>query len=443
MARKRPTARRGQQRVSIADEIRLGPQAAQAKAQMTPAQWRAVVKHAHARGFTVAGAISGVPDPLKERTRKSLIEEAQRVTAAAFKPAEKELNDQEGKVRALDAKRQTDEAHFREWLANQHQAMATQALTADTALAERQQQIHVQTQAGYQQAQQTATQNAAATPGNVSNPAESTALNLAPEAQRANEQVATQRQLTAQMSNNARGYQLAGQAVSMALSQQAEARRTSETAAALSEVREARGDLSVKAAAAAAEEIRRLFGVEIEKADANRNFAVASEKLGIDMAELRQKTQDQLRDERFRRDKLKSEEARAEARIAADYARIESSAQQKEADRKLRERLAAMGASGQAITPAQRAASTKAAGKLAFVAADIKRTLTDKKNGVYVGRTKDGKRRPLRQIILTRANGAVSSVEYELALDLAVNGKLSAVNRKRAAQLGILNPADL
>lgn len=412
-------------RISLADKARLGPEVAAIKARTPHKEWAAIVKNAHARGFTVAGVLSGVPDPLKERTRSSLVAEAQQTVNTAFKPAEEELGYQERKIRALDDKRKADEAHFQEWLNNQHQNIATQAATADAEMTRRQQEIQAQTQQGNTAAQAQARQNAAAAPGTVSDPNQSTALDLSADAKRSNEMVANQRQASASMSNNAAGYALAGRGVSLALSQQASAQRASETAAALSEVHQTRRDLSAKRAAAAAEEIRRLFGVEVDKADSNRNYLAAAQQLGVRQNELGLRAQDQANDERYRNNKLKQDAAIANARNRVDIFRIESSADQKAADRALRERLAA---AGRNVSPAEVRASNKMAGRLNQIAAYL------------ASKRKAKAKTPLRALA---AQHGASSVEYELALDIATHGKLSAVNRKRAAQLGILNPEDL
>ena len=60
-------------RVTPADYIRLGPDVAKIKSQMTPARWRSVVKTAHAQGWTVASALdSSTPAALKQKTQTSL-----------------------------------------------------------------------------------------------------------------------------------------------------------------------------------------------------------------------------------------------------------------------------------------------------------------------------------------------------------------------------------
>jgi hypothetical protein len=436
--RKRPAAQRGQ-RVSIADQLRLGPDAAAVKAKTSPRDWSAIVKNAHAKGFTVAGAVSGVPDPLKERTRSSLVDEAQKTAATAFGPANVELTQQESKTRALDAKRQADEAHFQTWLAGKQQSMAAAALSADNELAQRQQAIQQQTQTGYQQAQATAQTNAAATPGNVSDPHMSTALNLAPDAQRANDLVAAQRQQSASMANSAQGYAIAGQGVSNALGQQAETTRQQETAAALSDLSLKRQDVLAKQAAAASDEIQRLFGVETNKADSNRNYLAAANKLGIDQQALQQKADQFTATQRLGAAKLKTSvsiaNARnqtqrdiADAKTKIDFKKLQASQGNAAANRALKRELARIkNTKSTSPSPGEKTASAKVYNKLNAIVSDIQRL------------QKKAPSRPIRDIVTSKG---ASKVEYELALDVAVNGKLSKLNQSRAKSLGLIVPPE-
>ncbi len=421
-------AKSKKRKVSLADQVRLGERVAALKATTDPKEWAAIVKGAHARGFTVAGATSGVPDALKERTKSSLIEEANKTVGSAFKPAEQALDHQEAKAKALSIKRAADENHFQEWLASQNDSMATRALTADAEMARRQSEIQTQTQQGYAQAQAGAQATAGATAGNVSDPGQSTALNLAPEAQRANDQVAAQRQQSASMSNNAAGYALAAKGVSIGLGQQATSKRISDENSQLAEVAKDRAGLMDKRASVAAEEISRLFGVEMQKADSNRNYLAAADKLNIASAGLQLDADKAEADISLRDRKLKQDATIADARLENDRYKITNANRQKQLDRELREKLKAANPADK-TTSAEIKQSNNMASKLSKIASDISALRAGKKT-----------KRPLRQVITGRG---ASSIEYELALDLAVNGKLSAVNRRRAAQLGILNPGDL
>jgi hypothetical protein len=423
-------------KVSYADQVRLGPDVAAAKARMSSSDWKSLVKTAHSKGFSVAGMLSGAPDALKERTRSSLVDEANKTVNSAFKPASDALNQQESGIHALDAKRQADEAHFQSWLKSQQDSMAARALSADQQLASQQQAIQDQTRQGYAEAQQNAYQNAAATPGNVSDPHSANALNLSADAQRANDNVAAQRQATASMTNNARGYLVGAQGVSAGLAQQAQVQRASDTSKALNDVGKQRSDLLAKSASAAADEIQRLFSAEADKADANRNYVAAAQKLGVSQAAVEQrataaavasadKAASRKTQVSIANAKIKSAESLANKRLSLDKYRIASTAEQKQLDRALKTQLASK---GKAVSSADLRLSSTTAARLSKIKSDIQSL-----------RTKATKR-PLRQIVTGRG---ASDLEYELALDLAVNGKLSKLNQQRAKQLGILNPEDL
>ncbi len=429
-------------RITTAELYRLGPEVANIKARTDPKQWKQIVKNAHARGFSVAGALSGQPDPLKERTRGSLVKEATGTVKTAFAPAEAEYTQQESKIRALDAKRQTDNTHFQTWLANEQSKLNAQAATADSELERRQADIQTQTQQGYQAAQAEATKRAGATAGNVSDPSQSKSLDFSAAATKANEMVANQRTQSASMMGSAQTRAQGNASVVLATGAQLEQRRQSETGAALSDLRGERKTLALKQAAAAAEEIQRLFGVEIEKADSNRNYLAAADKLGIEGAKVKLAGEKAASDDDFRRDKLSQDRRIANAKVTVDYAKIVASKGQKAADRALKRELDrakagrdaakdgkkdAKDGRGVKVTAGEKSASAKVYNRLSAFQADIERL---RKKG-FKGTLRD-------QIV---GKGA-SKAEYELALDLAYNNKLSAINRRRARSLGLIIPPE-
>src|SRR5689334_9102231 len=112
MAKKTPPTKTG----SVADQIRLGSDVAAVKANTRPNIWKQIVRQAHARGFTVAGVLSGQPDALKERTKSSLKTQAMKTVADAYAPSLEDNSRLADRVRALDAKRQSDNAFYNQWL---------------------------------------------------------------------------------------------------------------------------------------------------------------------------------------------------------------------------------------------------------------------------------------------------------------------------------------
>src|SRR4051812_44209632 len=98
------------------DVARLGQSLANLKAKTNPKDWAKFVRAAHARGVTIAGAVSGAPDPLKERLHSSLKAQAQRTVNDSYAPDLADLSRQDSRVQNLDAKRSADNAAYQQWL---------------------------------------------------------------------------------------------------------------------------------------------------------------------------------------------------------------------------------------------------------------------------------------------------------------------------------------
>lgn len=267
---------------SQAEVLRLGPETAGIKAQVKPRAWRKFVKSAHKRGFTVAGALSNAPDPLKERTRSSLVAEANKTVAAAYAPARAELSQRESRINALDGKRQADEARYREWLTTKTNDIQSKARAADATLTETQRQLAIDTKNAYDEAQKQALEAAGQTAGNVSDPSKSTSLDFSVESATAQNLVNNARQQTADLvGTGEQAMQMASQS-NIAMSAAAEAKRQSDTWSALSDVSDERTKLVLQQGADAAEQVANLLAGETNKAQSNREFGAAAEKLGLD-----------------------------------------------------------------------------------------------------------------------------------------------------------------
>lgn len=122
MASKTATKKAAQRSVSRkpsgADVIRIGLQAATAKANLPHSEWAGMVNAAHAKGITVASAIDpNIPDALKARTKTSLRAESQKTVGDLYKPQEAELDYATQQANGLQAKRLTDETAFNSWYA--------------------------------------------------------------------------------------------------------------------------------------------------------------------------------------------------------------------------------------------------------------------------------------------------------------------------------------
>jgi hypothetical protein len=78
--------------------------------------WQKIVALAHKRGFTVAGAVSGNPTPLKERTNGYLLKQAKKHGRKSYDPTLKQLDTQQTQLSALADKRKADNESYQQWL---------------------------------------------------------------------------------------------------------------------------------------------------------------------------------------------------------------------------------------------------------------------------------------------------------------------------------------
>lgn len=111
-------AQRASKKPNSADVIRIGLQAATAKANLPHSQWAQIVNAAHGKGYTVGSAIDpSIPDALKARTKSSLQTQANKTVSDVYKPQEAELDYADQQAQGLRAKRLDDETSFNSWFA--------------------------------------------------------------------------------------------------------------------------------------------------------------------------------------------------------------------------------------------------------------------------------------------------------------------------------------
>lgn len=120
------------QRVTMADRIRLGEDAAAVKASTSPKDWKQIVKTAHAKGWTVASALSNVPDPLKQRTTSSLKTQAMKNISEAYAPEAKVWDEEQQQADNIRQRRMADEQKFSNWQAQQMSSIAGAAMAAQS-----------------------------------------------------------------------------------------------------------------------------------------------------------------------------------------------------------------------------------------------------------------------------------------------------------------------
>jgi hypothetical protein len=267
--------------------LTVGPTAANVRSQVSREQWKKLVKAAHRQGFAVDSFLNpDIPRPLKERTGKSLRAEAKKTILEAYKPAEQELTDREKKIKALDAKRASDNAYYNDWLKTRSDQLIENQKTAkaahDARQAEIQRQLGTQLEAGKHAAAKAAGGHA----GVVSDPSQSTALANSGEADRASKNVAGAVGLAEQQSHTNEGHLAATAANNFAIVAAEEARRIAQTWEGLKDVADDKQKVQLSKAADTAKEVARLLDGEVGKANSNREAYLAGAVLDVKGKEL-------------------------------------------------------------------------------------------------------------------------------------------------------------
>lgn len=272
----------------------LGPIAAATKKKVSPKRWSNLVKSAHKRGFSVNSYLDQtVPAPLKERTRESLSKQATSTINAAYAPAQLELTQQETKIKSLADKRKRDNEYYASWLATKNADIQSASAASTAHLQAGIQELHAKTAAAYGQQPATLQAEASRVPGTVSDMGESKALTLDIDAQKLHALSLLGNQGQANMTTAALGDKAiqATSANSFAFLAAQAAKQSAASFDELSKVGDAKQKLVLDKASASSKEVARLLDQEIEKSAQNRNFAVAADKLGVDVAQLNQKAQ--------------------------------------------------------------------------------------------------------------------------------------------------------
>ena len=117
--------------------IRLGPTSAKVKLQATPKQWRSFVKQAHGRGQSMEEYFTGVPPALSAKNPDQLAAQAKKTISSAYAPTEAELGSREGQIQALAAKRERDDAYYRDWLANNTATLSQDIKTSNQMITDK------------------------------------------------------------------------------------------------------------------------------------------------------------------------------------------------------------------------------------------------------------------------------------------------------------------
>jgi hypothetical protein len=331
-------------KVSQRDIIRLGSEAAALKGGMKLKDWRKFKQYAAKRGFTLRSAASDAPDALKERTRASLLSEAKRTVADAYRPAVTELSTRERAIQHLDQARAASEAGFNQWLAGETAKLEAQGRAADTALATQQAGIAKDNDTALQAAQADSLARMRAQ-SSGSDPSQSAALQgtaAADEASRA--RIANSRMFSGDLQKVAETTRQGAKSSALAAAAAAAVSRRAETTKALGELTADRTKLSESRRADATELAQSLRERNIQVAQSGREFSLAATELGYKRQDLAEQVRQANREFRLDKKKFdldvweaKNEKLADQAKIQLDYDRIAATDGQKAADRALRE----------------------------------------------------------------------------------------------------------
>lgn len=299
-----------------------GPAHANVMQSLNPKQRKRIRRVAKRRGLTVAGLVSPVPTHLKERSRSGVRREATRTVNKAYAPVTKTLDQQETRIKALDDKRETDLKNWRDWLTTETAKLEEQNITAQDQVRATQADIQDDVSDSWQRAEEGARDAADQRTGNVSDNQESLSLDLSAEELRGVSLVANERDRTESMIGANTESMARTSANSLAAMAAMDARRQADTWNALKDVADDKEKLVLERAAATSQEVARLLDTEIQKADSNRQFQAALQKLGIDLKELKFEQKKHRDSQRLAYDKLAQAMDIAELNNAIDAANV-------------------------------------------------------------------------------------------------------------------------
>lgn len=249
-----------------------------------------IKKLAAKRGLTLTGLLqTGTPEPLRERSSASLRAQALKTVNSAYAPADASLTSRQTAISALDAKRRIDNQYYSDWLTGQQRSADAVSATSDAALLAQAGQLHGAAQAAGDGQQQQAIGQAAATPGTVSDPAQSTAL----QGLSAN---TTKSVGAADIANAAAISQVARsgaqratlQASNYAQAAALEARRQGDTFSSLAKLSDDTTAEKLNKAADTNKEVSRLLDNEVTKAQNNEQTSILSNKLNVQQSQFAQ-----------------------------------------------------------------------------------------------------------------------------------------------------------
>jgi hypothetical protein len=208
---------------------------------------------------------AGIPHALVPTSRKILMGQAKKTVLSAYKPAFTELTTEESTLRAIDAKRASDNRYYNDWL--QSKAAQFQAAAASSAAAQASQ--------GHDIAQQAASdysnlrnQLVQSNPGAVTNPNQQSQFDITPQAHRNLELIASARETNARANVAATDTAQMASSANFSTIAMRESQRQGDLYKSMSAITTARQKLAAARTGDAQKEAARLLDREITKAQA-------------------------------------------------------------------------------------------------------------------------------------------------------------------------------
>jgi hypothetical protein len=232
------------------------------------------------------GLLGRTPGALKPRSRKQIRRQATRTMRAIYRPGFADLRGQERRINAVSQKRAEDNRRYLQWLDTQGKQLMAHAQAADTELKSTQNQIQAQAAQSFIDLRDQLVDQGGHASG-VTNPADATAHDVTPEAQRAIGQVANERERSAQTMKTGKEMANIAQSSNFALMAASDAKRQADQYNALKDVASARQKLILERAAKTAEEVARMLDQEIAKGQARIDMRATAGQLALGLKEHR------------------------------------------------------------------------------------------------------------------------------------------------------------
>lgn len=230
---------------------------------------------------------AAAPSPLAPLSNQQITKQATNTITKAYAPSYTNLNQQQTAAQAIQDKRESDNKYYQDWLAGQQQLLQGHADDVNRQLTQQNQALLGAQNQLYSGQAGTLIGDANARAGNVTNNSQSNSFgNELAQYQSANEQSLGN---SVQMANNIMATNNSALTASGANAQGIlQAGRDKQLAAfqtAMTNIANQRSKLQLTQGADIAKEITRLQGVEVSKAQSNRNFIALEQKLGLTRAD--------------------------------------------------------------------------------------------------------------------------------------------------------------